>query len=133
MKFVTILFILVAYAAGGILIADEASETGLDFPTFNAPEFVAGAFSDCEWYDLGCHAGNIAEAVLLIYGTFLYVIQLLIEFLRYTLAWIVLVFTVMFTGVQDAPWWVNVLLGLPFIAGIGIISYKLIRSGDDSS
>lgn len=124
---------MVAYAIGGILIADEQSETGIDFPVFAAPEYVQGAFTTCEWWDLGCHTGNIAEGVLLVFGTLLYIIKLLIEFLRYTIAWVTLVFETMFAGIDDAPWWVNLLLGLPFLAGIGIILYKLIRKGDDSA
>ncbi|MHB1059786.1 MAG: hypothetical protein ACYC0F_18075 [Rhodanobacter sp.] len=129
MKIVTILFVFVAYGLIAAAIVNEGAQNPVFvFPTLDVPEF--------EFIDVTQGCGGVFECIGYI-GDIIYnfvvgvifVILFLANLLIYVAELFILIFTVAFEGAEGAPTEVNILLRLPFVAGIAFIIYKLIRSG----
>lgn len=133
MKLIAILFILVAWTiVKGMILEDASGTPVLVFPTFDTPEFTfidlsggCGGFTDCIEY-VGAVVYNIGLGLI-------FLVLFLIELIAYVFELFALIVTVQFTGIPGAPSWVSVLMGLPLIAGIAIIIFKMARKGDTNA
>lgn len=145
MRVVTILFIMVTYNVFALLIAGESSpEEGFDFPEFDVPEFnfeSYGSEGSCGSFDvgeciefLGRVMRNIGIAIRNIGIGIIGTTELIFNLVTFVIELSVIILSTAATGIDGAPWYVNlVLFTIPFTAGISIIIYKMVRSGDDES
>lgn len=130
MKLLAILFILVAWTVvKGLIVEDASGVPVLTFPTFETPSFAfqdlsggCGSFTDCIEF-VGYVLYNIGLGII-------FLVLFFIELITYVFELFALIFQIQFTGVEGAPDYVNVLLALPFIAGIALIVFKMARSGE---
>lgn len=58
--------------------------------------------------------------------------QLIYAMIKFMLDFFVFLASVTFSGVEGAPWWVNLVLYLPIATATVIIIYRLIRKGDST-
>lgn len=130
MKIIAIFFALTAFTVLKAMILQEVvGQDVVQFPEFDVPEteFVdlsggCSGFIDCNEY-IGNVLKNIGTGVIAL-------VLFLIELVQFAYGLISLLISVSFAGIDGAPTVVNVLLSLPFIIGIGVILYKMLRSGD---
>lgn len=136
-----ILFTMVAYGIISLfIVGDTTPGTTLELPTFDIPDFTFesyGSEGSCGTFDvgeciefLGRVMRNIGIAIRNIGIGIIGFTQLIFNLVVYIVELSALVLTLLFTGVDGAPWYVNIFITLPFIGGIGLITYKLVRSGD---
>lgn len=135
MKFnaVLIVFILFAFSTFKILYANSNDAAPhFEFPTLDPPDIEfrnvsggCGGFIDCTEY-LGAVLFNIGAGII-------FLVLFLIELIVYVIELFALIVEVTFTGFAGAPWWVNALSTLPFFMAIGIIIYRLVRSGESEN
>lgn len=135
MRILTIVIILVTYSVfQAAYFAESQGSTSFEFPTFtllvqppDPGNVTAGCsgFTDCIGYvGTVIRFGFVAlvSFLLIPISLAIYVVELFIFF-----------FSLTFQGIDGAPWYVNVLIILPFVGGIVIIVVRIIRSGDDDA
>lgn len=128
MKLSVVLFTSLAYTIiAALLVQETAPEVEINFPVLEVPTFdpvdLSGGcsgFSDCTEY-LANVVKNIGEGV--IYGVLLF-----FALVGFAIDLIAVIISLS-AGIEGAPWYVNLLITAPFTASIGLILYKLIRSG----
>lgn len=135
---------MVAYSIVSLMIINASSEEAtIELPTFDVPSFdfesygnegsCGGAFDVGECIEflarvmknLGIAVRNIAIGLI---GTF----QLIFNLVVYIVELAALVLVLLLTGIDGAPWYLNIFVTLPFIGAVGLITYKLVRKGDSS-
>jgi hypothetical protein len=130
MKILAIFFVLISFNLFKI-VYNDSTDSGpvIEYPTLNLPEFNpidvsggCGGFVDCIEY-VGAVLYNLALGII-------FVVEFLIRIFVYIFQLIILVVQQTFTGIEGAPLVINVLITLPYAAGIGFIIYKLVRSGE---
>lgn len=128
MKLIAIIFTLFAFALAKSMILNTAEPGALEFPTLDFPDanFDAlptgcGGFTDCIEY-VGTVLVNLVLGIV-------FVVEVIFALILFVIEVFVLLATVGFTGVEGAPTWINALLVLPFVVGIGLVFYRLVRSG----
>lgn len=133
MKIVAVIFIFLAFSLAKILVLNEASETPvINFPTLDPPSFdpidlSAGCsgFVDCTEY-VGAVIYNLALGII-------FLILFIIDLVLYIIQLFNLLLAVSFDGIEGAPFWINALFSIPFLAMIAFILYRLIRSGESAA
>lgn len=133
MKALAIVFIFVAFSFAKLLIIQEGSGApAFTFPTFDAPTFEpidlsagCAGFFDCTEY-VGAVFYNIGLGLI-------FFVEFIIELIGYIFSIIVLLISVQFAGIDGAPFWINGLLLLPFLLGMALIVFKLLRKGDSEA
>ena len=133
-KFGVILFVLLAFGTlkSLILLEDSDAITAPDFiePTFafsfdpdfkkvGGADFIADALS------------NIGEVFLLIGENLVALFIGLAQTTALVFQFIFFLFQLVFTGIPGAPWYINVLIVLPFTIGLIYVVVALIRGGGD--
>jgi hypothetical protein len=134
MRIVTLLFIVTMFTATKAMIINEDAEVALIvFPTFDPPGDFAfrdlsggcGGFVDCIEY-VGAVIYNVALAPV-------FVISFLIGVITYVFALFALFIEVTFTGVEGAPWWLNLAISLPILASLAVILYRMVPIGGEKN
>jgi len=128
MKVTTIMFTSLAYTIlAAMIISETVPETDINIPTLEIPayDFIdisagCSGFTDCTEYlanvikNIGT---GIISTVILFFNLAIFAFEIIALLLSLA------------QGIQGAPWYVNVLLTAPAGVSVGIIIYKLIRSG----
>lgn len=133
MKIGFILFVFLAYAMAKVLILNESQgQPAIDFPTLDIPSFDfvdlsggCGGFVDCIEY-VGAVLLNMTLGII-------FIVLLLINLIVYVFEVIGKILSLTFEGIEGAPFWVNALVVTPFLAALGVVIFKLIRSGESNS
>lgn len=131
MKLLEIIFLFLAFATVKAMILDQTGVAEIIIPVLEVPEFEfidltggCSSFTDCTEY-LANVVRNIGEAVIktavLVFNLVGFIFEIFI-----------LVADTLFSNVEGAPWYVNLLLFLPYTAALGIIIYNMIRRGGSS-
>lgn len=121
MKLATIIFVLVAYNCFSVLYAQSDETVTVSFPEFQEPEQHIGTVSG---------SNVLADVLMLIAQGVVWVAELLFGLVKYILELVVFVAKLSFHGVDGAPWWVSLLISVPYIAGVAIILIRIARKGD---
>lgn len=145
MRIVTILFIMVVYNVMALfIVGDTSGDPALDFPTFDVPSFDFESYGNegsCGTFDVGeCIEflarvmRNIGIAIRNIGIGIIGATQLIFNLVTFVIELSVIILASAATGIDGAPWYVNLaLFTIPFVAGISMIIYKMVRSGEDES
>lgn len=131
MKIVTILFIFFAFTVCKLMVIGATTDdSNLSLPTLTQPNITFKTLGACD--SVGACIGYLADVIYNIGAGIIYGALLIINLVVYFFSFIFLVGNVLFTGVDGAPDWLNAIMTLPFLAGFGIIVFKLIRKGSSS-
>lgn len=133
MKVVAIIFIFLAFTLAKVLVVNETDgQPEIIFPTLETPDFEfidlsggCSGFTDCIEY-VGAVIYNIGLGLI-------FIVLFIVNLMVYIFQLFAVLLSVTFTGIEGAPFWVNLLLTVPFLASIAFIIYKLIRKGSSSA
>lgn len=132
MKFLTIFFIFIAFTLAKILILNEGNTEPIVFPSFDAPDFDfidlsggCGGFTDCIEY-VGAVLYNIGLTII-------FLVLFIVELVTYVFELFALLLQVTFTGIDGAPFWINILLATPFAAAVALIIFRMSGGGEAES
>jgi hypothetical protein len=146
MRFVALLFLLVAFGFVKGLILSAESGAELDFPEFATPTISgdcstvnASASSTCiEIFDLSGGCGGFTDCIEyvgnLIWNIgayFIWLVLFIISLVAFVVNLAVLMGTLLFDPIPGAPSWVSLLINAVLPATLAIKIYRLIREGSD--
>lgn len=122
-------FFLLAFTIFKILYVNEDSGVpSISFPTFEPPDITfidvsggCGGFIDCTEY--------LANVIFNIGAGIIFLVQFIIELVVYIVQFFAVLIQVQFIGIDGAPWFINLLLATPISVAIGLILFKMFRSG----
>jgi hypothetical protein len=131
MKFVALLFVLLAYATTKAMIINDLNTAEVEFPVLTIPtfEFIDLSLGCAGFFDCTEYVGAVLYNMVL---GIIFLVLLIVELLVYIVAMFATIFSLAFTGIEGAPEYINLLITVPMLAMLGMIIYKLIRAGSSN-
>lgn len=147
MNITGLLFIFVTYAVLKSMVIADIDEDAIVIAAPTLPSFNLNTTGLFEFRDVGGFnaledaTANIGIAIADTGRIILAVIQFIIDIVVYIALFLAFIVVNSFTGIYDdpdtptneeAPWYINTIIATPAIVMVGIMGYKLLRSGDET-
>lgn len=131
MKLINVVFVFLAFTIFKSMVLAETQPDAITFPSMDFPDLEfetipdgCSGFTDCIEY--------VGKVIVNLVLGIVYVVLLLFNLIAFIAALFVTVGEVTVTGIDNAPWWVNLIVFTPYLGIVGVILYKMIRKGDAS-
>jgi hypothetical protein len=132
MKFTALIFLFITFAViEAMVIATTTDGLEIDFPEMGTPEL--------NFKDIGECSGIASCTKLIAFAIFngalgiIAAVQYAFYLSRYIVQIIGLVLQLSFTGIPGAPFYVDLIVMTPLLGTLGVIIYKLLRTGNSEA
>lgn len=132
MKIIQLLFLTVTFTVvEAMVLAENHDGAQFEFPELQSPDPTYKEIESCSSIE-GC-IKYIGHVLYNIGVGIISAVQFIFYLSKFVFQLFALLITLIFTGVEGAPWYVNLVFYMPLVAGTSIIVYRLIRQGESST